>query len=1016
MKFYRSIKGWLPRLAALLVCAALLASLPLPLAAAPVAQIVDQTTITTADKITSASAIATPSGVVLQWRSNIDPANLGFNVYRLSAGARVRVNPEIIPGGVFFANARTAQSAPRIYSWIDRAGQAASVYSVEWVGVTGTTQLTSLTVTKTGDAQLEQLLDQAGPQANDVGAQSSFPAAQRPIESLSSSALENQWAVAAQTGLKITIRRDGWYRVTQAEMATAGFNPVVDIRNLRLFNDGQELAINTSQAAGPFGSSDYIEFYGRGIDTPTTGSRIYYLIADSIRGKRVGGAIHLDSVANESSSNAKSSTPIVPERPSWFGFVWTLLSPPERTPALPPAVARVFESGASSTEPKLRPRTTASDDAAADNSNQYLPELDWTKLAATNLIGESLITKKEASVAATNPKPLIPLIAKPAARKKANAKKSRRRKTVRHYHHAEVTSAVAPASFDSIVEIKDRLNYFPAPLNGDVENFFGRAIVNADLNQTLNTPNPRLNAAGVAKLEIALQGVSFGTHQIEVLLNNTQVGSLQFFGHEHPVQTLDVPLSLLQNGANALTFRPAPGLVSIVDYARITYPHAYFADADSLRFNLRGTESVTVDGFSAPNVRLIDYTDPFAVSLTNAVGQATGAGYAVTVPTGTPRKKDQRLLYAILNGQFQQAAGLSLNQPSALNSGHLNSTVTNGADFLIVAHNSVKAGADPLVTARKNQGFTAAVVDVEDVYDEFSYGGHGPQAIKDFLAYASTNWTIRPRYVIFLGDASYDYRNYLNLGDFDLVPTKLVDATFNETASDDWLADFDDDGIADIPVGRIPVRTLAQANLVISKILNFTPVTPEAAMLIADDPGTPPQWDFETASDDVEALLPPAMTVQRVNVRTGGSTSDIVNGFTQGRSVINYSGHGNVDVWSGSAVFTSANATALTNTKLPLVIVMDCLNGYFHEPNSALLSLSEAFLEAPNGGAVAAFASSGLTSTPGQREMELELYRQLYGSQPIAVGDAIHLAKNATFDIDVKRTWIYFGDPSLKIR
>jgi hypothetical protein len=633
-------------------------------------------------------------------------------------------------------------------------------------------------------------------------------------------------------------------------------------------------------------------------------------------------------------------------------------------------------------------------------------------------MGASLITKKEATVTSANPERPIPLFAKSAARKKTNAKKLKRRKqAVRHYHHAEVTSGVAPASFDSIVELKDRLNYFPTPLNGDEENFFGRVIINADLNQTINIPNPEPGAAGVAKLEVALQGVTTAAQQTNILLNNTQVGSISYFGHEHPVQTFNVPLSLLQNGANTLTFRPAaPAVVSLVDYARITYPHAYIADSDSLRFNLRGTQSVTVGGFSAPSVRLIDYTDPFSVSLSNAVGQPSGAGYAVTIPTSSPRKKDQRLLYAILNGQFQQAAGLSLNQPSTINSGHLNSSVTNGADFLIIAHSSLKSAADPLVAARTNQGFTPAVVDVEDVYDEFGYGGHGPQAIRDFLAYATTNWTVRPRYVIFLGDASYDARNYLNLGDFDLVPTKLVDATFNETASDDWLADFDNDGIADFPVGRIPARTLAQANLIISKILNFTPVVPEAAMLVADDPGTPPLWDFETASDDVAALLPATMTVQRVNVRTGGSTSDIVSGFAQGRSVINYSGHGNVDVWSGSAIFTSANATALTNTKLPLVIVMDCLNGYFHEPNAALLSLSEALLEAPNGGAVAAFASSGLTSTPGQREMELELYRQLYGPQSLAVGDAIKIAKNATFDIDVKRTWIYFGDPSLKIR
>jgi hypothetical protein len=213
---------------------------------------------------------------------------------------------------------------------------------------------------------------------------------------------------------------------------------------------------------------------------------------------------------------------------------------------------------------------------------------------------------------------------------------------------------------------------------------------------------------------------------------------------------------------------------------------------------------------------------------------------------------------------------------------------------------------------------------------------------------------------------------------------------------------------------------LDEANLIVSKIVNYAPANvPQVALLIADDPGTPAIWDFETANDDVQALLPPSMTVQRVNVRTEPSfaqaTTDIVNGFNEGRAVVNYSGHGNVDVWSGASIFTTANATALTNgNKLAFVIVMDCLNGYYHDPT--FLSLAEAFVRAPNGGAVAVFASSGLTTTFGQRQMELELYHQLYGAQSIAVGDAIKIAKAASTDFDVRTTWIYFGDPSIKIR
>jgi hypothetical protein len=330
----------------------------------------------------------------------------------------------------------------------------------------------------------------------------------------------------------------------------------------------------------------------------------------------------------------------------------------------------------------------------------------------------------------------------------------------------------------------------------------------------------------------------------------------------------------------------------------------------------------------------------------------------------------------------------------------------------------------PLKVARENQGMTVSIVDIEDVYDEFSYGAHGPQALKDFLQYAATHWNNGagpPRYIVFAGDATYDPRNYANNpAGIDFVPTKLVDATYNETASDDWLADFDNDGIADIPIGRLPIRTPAEADVMVSKIVNFAPANvPQNALLVADDPGTPAVWDFEQANDNVQALLPPTMTVQRVNVRTEPSvaqaTADIINGFNQGRAVVNYSGHGNVDVWSGATIFTAVNARALTNgNKLSFVIVMDCLNGYFQEPR--LESMSEAFVRAPAGGAVAAFASSGLTVTYGQRQMELELYRQLYSAQSIAVGDAIKIAKAATTDIDVRHTWIYFGDPSVKIR
>ena len=229
----------------------------------------------------------------------------------------------------------------------------------------------------------------------------------------------------------------------------------------------------------------------------------------------------------------------------------------------------------------------------------------------------------------------------------------------------------------------------------------------------------------------------------------------------------------------------------------------------------------------------------------------------------------------------EQPAAISLNQPSTLN---LNS---NGADFLIVTTNNLSPHLAPLVAARQAQGMSVAVVDVENVYDEFGYGLHGPHALRAFLTRAATVWTNKPKYIVFAGDASYDPRNYEGRGNFDLVPTKLVDATYNETASDDWLADFNDDGVADIPVGRLPLRTGAEVDLVVSKIVNFAPVAPESAMLVADDP-TGYYFNFEQANDQVQAQLPGSMSVQRVNVRIdgpGAAKTNIIAGFNAGRAL-----------------------------------------------------------------------------------------------------------------------------------
>ena len=47
----------------------------------------------------------------------------------------------------------------------------------------------------------------------------------------------------AQPGLKIGVKQDGWYRVTQPEMIAAAFDVTGDAAKLRLYVDGNEVPI-----------------------------------------------------------------------------------------------------------------------------------------------------------------------------------------------------------------------------------------------------------------------------------------------------------------------------------------------------------------------------------------------------------------------------------------------------------------------------------------------------------------------------------------------------------------------------------------------------------------------------------------------------------------------------------------------------------------------------------------------------------------------------------------------------
>ena len=73
-------------------------------------------------------------------------------------------------------------------------------------------------------------------------------------------------------------------------------------------------------------------------------------------------------------------------------------------------------------------------------------------------------------------------------------------------------------------------------------------------------------------------------------------------------------------------------------------------------------------------------------------------------------------------------------------------------------------------------------------------------------------------------------------------------------------------------------------------------------------------------------------------------------------------------------------------------------------------------MKAPNGGAIAVWTSSSLTQPDQQTIMNRELLRQLFGSSSITLGEAVARAKAAASDPDVRKSWVLFGDPSMKLK
>jgi len=599
-------------------------------------------------------------------------------------------------------------------------------------------------------------------------------------------------------------------------------------------------------------------------------------------------------------------------------------------------------------------------------------------------------------------------------------------------------SGAVPAEFYDVVHAEEDNTYWEGLPNGEGQDHYFWEQLTAPVSRTYSTSlNNIANISDTGQLTVALRGKTdtptYPDHHTRVYLNGTLISEDSWDGQIEYQHQATISQTQLLEGVNTIVVESVGDTGSSIDilyhnWVEIGYWDTYVAESDVLEFRGpgAGTYKFEVSGFTADTVEIFDITTPISVSrIISSQVELAGSTYLARFEDTCGA---DTCYLALTPGQHKSPANIVLDEPSDWKS------TTNGADYVIITHQDFYSSALTLASYREDQGLRTETVKITDVYDEFNYGIFSPQAIQDFLAYAYENWTAGgpPEYVLLMGDANMDYKDNLGTGNINYVPTHLIETwELGETPSDNWFVCVSgDDILPDMFLGRISVRTSADADAVINKIITYEQSPPagdwnRAALFVADDDET----TFESLSEELIALLPGGFDPHRVYVRQYSApddpTADIISYIDDGVVMVNYTGHGNVDnwaIWAGGRIFQTSDIASLNNGgKLPFVTTANCLNGFFSHPyTSYAYSLAEEFLRVNNKGALAAWAPTGLGYPSGHRTLISELYGAIFTEGDHVIGSATTAAKIATYAQsagwgDLVETFVLFGDPASQL-
>lgn len=531
-------------------------------------------------------------------------------------------------------------------------------------------------------------------------------------------------------------------------------------------------------------------------------------------------------------------------------------------------------------------------------------------------------------------------------------------------------------------------------------------------------------------------------HHARLTINGTLVEDAYWDGISRYTFQGQVAQSVLSNGSNTLQVKAIkdayPGEISqdiYTDWFEITYERLLVAYGDELVFSedQAGEWDYQTFGFTSTVTYALDVTNPRAPAWAELPSGSGMAEFSANAAVG---------------GRFFLAGSSALRTPvsvSAYNPPDLLSAA-NGADYIIITVPQFAAAAQRLADQRASQGLQTRIVLFEDLINQFNEGIYHPLAIKSFLSYAYTHWNPAPSFAVLIGDGHFNLLNdnlaaYGSAYPIYLPPNlEFVDFTNGEIDATNNLATIvGADMLPDIAIGRIPVNSVDDLNVVIDKILAYengalNQPWHRRVLFVADN--TPDSaGDFVYFSEDLaNSYLPSPFLSDKVYMDnlscpvgsaigacpqvTAAIKADLAD---PGALVISYIGHGHIARWSNEQVMNNTIAATMTNlTHLPVTLAMTCYDAYWSMPSVYQpSSLEEVLLLNPNGGIVSGYGATGWGATYDHHLMERGIFEALFTNGVQRLGPAANYGKLALFGagsgVDVMQTFLIIGDPALKL-